>query len=139
MRRHDLSSLRHLASVGEPLNAEAVIWSQQAFGKPFHDTFWQTETGCIVITNFPGMPIKPGSMGKPFPGITATVLNTKTYEPITELGDCRTDRAASGLAVTGPRLLEQRSRLQGEIQERLVSVRRSRLHRCRWLFLVHGA
>jgi len=86
VRRHDISSLRHLASVGEPLNAEAVIWSEQAFGKPFHDTFWQTETGCIVITNFPGMPIKPGSMGKPFPGITATVLNTKTYEPITEPG-----------------------------------------------------
>ena len=86
VRRHDLSSLRHLASVGEPLNAEAVIWSQEAFGKPFHDTFWQTETGCIVITNFPGMPIKPGSMGRPFPGITAAVLNTKTYEPITEVG-----------------------------------------------------
>jgi acetyl-CoA synthetase len=86
VRRHDLSSLRHLASVGEPLNAEAVIWSQDAFGKPFHDTFWQTETGCIVITNFPGMPIKPGSMGKPFPGITATVLNNKTYEPITQPG-----------------------------------------------------
>ncbi len=86
VRRHDHSSLRHLASVGEPLNAEAVLWSQEAFGKPFHDTFWQTETGCIVITNFPGMPIKPGSMGKPFPGITAAVLNTKTYEPITEPG-----------------------------------------------------
>jgi len=86
VRRHDLSSLRHLASVGEPLNAEAVTWSEQAFGKPFHDTFWQTETGCIVISNFPGMPIKPGSMGKPFPGITATVLNTKTYGPIAETG-----------------------------------------------------
>ena len=86
VRRHDLSSLRHLASVGEPLNAEAVLWSEKAFGKPFHDTFWQTETGCIVITNFPGMPVKPGSMGKPFPGITATVLNTKTYEPIDQKG-----------------------------------------------------
>ncbi len=85
-RKHDLSSLRHLASVGEPLNAEAVIWSQEVFGKPFHDTFWQTETGCIVITNLPGMPIKPGSMGKPFPGISAAVLNTKTYEPIQEPG-----------------------------------------------------
>ncbi len=84
--RHDLSSLRHLASVGEPLNAEAVVWSQEVFQKPFHDTFWQTETGCIVITNLPGMTIKPGSMGKPFPGITATVLNTKTYEPIRENG-----------------------------------------------------
>jgi len=85
-RRYDLSSLRHLASVGEPLNPEAVLWSQEVFGKPFHDTFWQTETGSIVITNFPGMPIKPGSMGRPFPGITATVVNTKTYEPITEPG-----------------------------------------------------
>jgi acetyl-CoA synthetase len=80
--KHDLSSLRHLCSVGEPLNAEAVIWSREAFGRPFHDTFWQTETGCIVITNRPGMLIKPGSMGKPFPGITATVLDPKTYEPL---------------------------------------------------------
>jgi len=86
IRRHDLSSLRHLASVGEPLNPEAVIWSEEVFGKPFHDTFWQTETGCIVITNLPGMPIKPGSMGKPFPGITATVLDTKTYEPLQQPG-----------------------------------------------------
>jgi len=86
VRRHDLSSLRYLASVGEPLNAEAVTWSQQVFGKPFHDTFWQTETGCIVITNLPGMTVKPGSMGKPFPGITATVLNTKTYEPLDQIG-----------------------------------------------------
>ncbi len=84
--RYDLRSLRHLASVGEPLNPEAVTWSQEVFGKPFHDTFWQTETGCIVVTNLPGMPIKPGSMGRPFPGITATVVNTKTYEPITQPG-----------------------------------------------------
>jgi acetyl-CoA synthetase len=86
IQQHDLTRLRYLASVGEPLNPEAVIWSEEAFGKPFHDTFWQTETGCIVITNFPGMPIKPGSMGKPFPGITATVLDPKTYEPVTHSG-----------------------------------------------------
>jgi acetyl-CoA synthetase len=85
-RAHDLSSLRHLCSVGEPLNAEAVIWSKEAYGLPFHDTFWQTETGCIVVTNFPGMPIKPGSMGKPFPGITAAVVDPKTFEPISEPG-----------------------------------------------------
>ncbi len=85
-RRYDLSNLRHLASVGEPLNPEAVAWSQEVFGKPFHDTFWQTETGCIVVTNLPGMPIKPGSMGRPFPGVTATVLNTRTCEPINEPG-----------------------------------------------------
>ena len=85
-RKYDLSSLRHLCSVGEPLNAEAVIWSQEAFGRPFHDTYWQTETGSIVITNFPGMPIKPGSMGKPFPGITATVVDPKTFQPIDHSG-----------------------------------------------------
>jgi len=86
VRTFDLRSLRHLTSVGEPLNAEAVIWSKEAFGLAFHDTFWQTETGCIVITNFPGMPIKPGSMGKPFPGITAAVLDPRTFEPIERTG-----------------------------------------------------
>ncbi len=86
VKKFDLSSLRHLASVGEPLNAEAVVWSLEAFGMPFHDTFWQTETGCIVITNFPGMKVKPGSMGRPFPGITATVLNPQTHEPYPENG-----------------------------------------------------
>jgi len=82
----DLSSLRHLASVGEPLNSEAVIWSGRVFGKQFHDTFWQTETGSIMITNFPGMKIKPGSMGRTFPGITGAVLDPVTYEPIEEPG-----------------------------------------------------
>ena len=86
VRQHDHSALRHLCSVGEPLNAEAVIWSEKAFGRPFLDTYWQTETGSIVITNFPGMEIKPGSMGKPFPGIQATVVNPKTHEPITTPG-----------------------------------------------------
>jgi acetyl-CoA synthetase len=86
IKKFDLSSLRHLASVGEPLNSEAVIWSEKVFGKPFLDTYWQTETGSIMITNFPGMKIKPGSMGKPFPGITATVVNPDTYEPFSESG-----------------------------------------------------
>ncbi len=86
VKRHDLSALRHLASVGEPLNPEAVHWSREAFGLPFHDTFWQTETGCIVVSNYPGMPIKAGSMGKPFPGITAAILDLKTYEPVPEAG-----------------------------------------------------
>jgi len=87
VRSYDLSSLRYLTSVGEPLNPEAVIWSEQVFGKPFHDTYWQTETGSIMITNFPGMKVKPGSMGKPFPGITATILDPKTYDPIKESGN----------------------------------------------------
>ena len=86
VKNYDLSSLRHLASVGEPLNSEAVIWSQRVFGKPFLDTFWQTETGSIMITNFPGMKIKPGSMGKPFPGITGAVLDPVTFVPLTEPG-----------------------------------------------------
>ncbi|MCP5051909.1 MAG: acetate--CoA ligase [bacterium] len=79
---YDLSSLRHLCSVGEPLNAEAVMWSTEAYGLTFHDTFWQTETGCMMICNYPGMKIKPGSMGKPFPGITAALLDPETHEPI---------------------------------------------------------
>ena len=86
IKNFDLSCLRHLASVGEPLNPEAVIWSEKIFGKPFLDTFWQTETGSIMITNFPGMKVKPGSMGKPFPGIEGVVLDMKTYQPIKETG-----------------------------------------------------
>jgi len=86
IKNYDLSSLRHIASVGEPLNPEAVLWSQKKFGKPFLDTFWQTETGSIMITNFPGMKVKPGSMGKPFPGIVGVVVDPTTFEPIIEPG-----------------------------------------------------
>ena len=83
VKKYDLSSLRHLASVGEPLNAEAVVWSERIIGKPFHDTYWQTETGSMMITNYPGMKIRPGSMGKPFPGLTAALLDADSFEPIT--------------------------------------------------------
>ncbi len=86
VQKYDLTNLRNLCSVGEPLNSEAVIWSEDAFGRPFLDTFWQTETGSMMITNFPGMKVKPGSMGKPFPGITAAVLDLKTHQPHTEPG-----------------------------------------------------
>lgn len=86
VKKFNLSSLRHLASVGEPLNAEAVIWSKEVFGLPFLDTYWQTETGSIVVSNYPGMKIKPGSMGKPFPGITATVVDLKTFLPLEKNG-----------------------------------------------------
>ena len=82
IKKYDHSSLRHLCSVGEPLNAEAVVWSQRVFGLPFHDSYWQTETGSIMITNFPDLAVKAGSMGKPFPGITAAVLDPKTHEPL---------------------------------------------------------
>ncbi|HEX7494110.1 MAG TPA: acetate--CoA ligase [Bacteroidales bacterium] len=86
IKNYDLSSLRHIASVGEPLNPEAVLWSQKKFGKPFLDTFWQTETGSIMITNYPGMKVKPGSMGKPFPGIVGVVVDPATFEPVNEAG-----------------------------------------------------
>src|SRR5690606_8327885 len=64
-KRHRLDDLRFAASVGEPLNPEAVLWGQEALGLPFHDNWWQTETGGIMIANFAAMDIKPGSMGKP--------------------------------------------------------------------------
>ena len=73
--RFDLSRLRFMASVGEPLNSEAVIWSQRVLGRPFHDNWWQTETGGIMIANFAAMDIKPGSMGKPLPGIEAAIVS----------------------------------------------------------------
>ncbi|WP_080584188.1 acetate--CoA ligase [Bradyrhizobium japonicum] len=73
-KRYDLSRLRLMASVGEPLNPEAVVWGMEAFGKPFHDNWWQTETGGIMITNFLSMDVKPGSMGRPLPGIEAGIV-----------------------------------------------------------------
>jgi len=71
---YDLSALRHVVSVGEPLNPEAVVWGLEAFGLPVHDTWWQTETGAIIVSNFPGMPVRPGSMGRPIPGVEVEVL-----------------------------------------------------------------
>lgn len=73
-RGYDLSALRFAASVGEPLNPEAVLWGVEAFGRPFHDNWWQTETGGIMIANFAALDIKPGSMGMPLPGIEAAIL-----------------------------------------------------------------
>ena len=72
--RYDLSRLRFMSSVGEPLNPEAVVWSARVFGMPFHDNWWQTETGGIMIANFASMDVKPGSMGKPLPGIVAGIV-----------------------------------------------------------------
>jgi len=66
--------LRFLASVGEPLNPEAVVWGVEAFGLPFHDNWWQTETGAIMVANFPSVDIKPGSMGLPIPGVEAAIV-----------------------------------------------------------------
>jgi acetyl-CoA synthetase len=88
VRKRDLTGLRFLASVGEPLNPEAVVWSHEAFGRPFHDNWWQTETGGIMIANFAAMPVRPGSMGRPLPGIEAAVVRRVVdgVEPVAEPG-----------------------------------------------------
>jgi len=75
VRQYRYPDLRFMASVGEPLNSEAVVWSNAAFGMPFHDNWWQTETGGIMIANFAACDVKPGSMGRPLPGIEAAIAN----------------------------------------------------------------
>ncbi|MCA9566296.1 MAG: acetate--CoA ligase [Myxococcales bacterium] len=71
---HDLSSVRHACSVGEPLAPDGVAFGETLLGTPFHDTWWQTETGAIMIANLPGAPVRPGSMGRPVPGVVAAVV-----------------------------------------------------------------
>lgn len=78
--KYNLSSLRHLASVGEPLNPEPIRWGLKVFGLPFHDNWWQTETGGILIANYPSMDIKAGSMGRPIPGIHPAIIDDKGHE-----------------------------------------------------------
>ncbi|MFC1856887.1 acetate--CoA ligase [Thermodesulfobacteriota bacterium] len=78
--QYNLSSLRYLCSVGEPLNPEAVIWGDKIFGMPFHDNWWQTETGSIMIANYPVLDIIPGSMGRPFLGIRAGIIDDEFNE-----------------------------------------------------------
>ena len=86
---YDLSRLRFIASVGEPLNPEAVVWGQEALGLPIHDNWWQSETGGIMISNYASMDIKPGSMGRPLPGVQAAVVEhtDDTVEIIEEPGE----------------------------------------------------
>ena len=89
IRKYDLGRLRFVASVGEPLNPEAVVWGQTAFGLPIHDNWWQTETGGIMIANYLAMDIRPGSMGRPLPGIDAAIVRRHqdgTIEELTEAG-----------------------------------------------------
>ena len=76
-RARQYPALRHLASVGEPLNPEAVVWGVAAFGRPFHDNWWQTETGAIMIANYPCMDVRPGSMGRPVPGVEAGIVRSR--------------------------------------------------------------
>nr|WP_214460495.1 acetate--CoA ligase [Flavihumibacter fluvii] len=71
--QYNLEHLRLICSVGEPLHATAVKWGERMFGMPILDNWWQTETGGIMIANFRSLPVKPGSMGKPLPGIEAAI------------------------------------------------------------------
>lgn len=87
MHNYNLSSLRHILSVGEPLNPMVIRWGQQKFGLTIYDTWWMTETGAQIIANFPCLPVKPGSMGKPIPGVYAAIINEKGEElPPLEMG-----------------------------------------------------
>jgi len=81
-RKFSFPALRFVASVGEPLNAEAVWWGEETLGLPIHDNWWQTETGGIMIANTAAMDIKPGSMGKPLPGVEAAIVR-RTQQGIT--------------------------------------------------------
>jgi len=73
-RKRSYPALRFVASVGEPLNPEGVWWGKDVLGLPIHDNWWQTETGGIMISNYPALDIKPGSMGLPLPGIDACIV-----------------------------------------------------------------
>jgi acetyl-CoA synthetase len=92
--RYDLSALRFIASVGEPLNPEAVIWGRDVLGLPIHDNWWQTETGGIMIANYRSMEIRPGSMGRPLPGVHAAIVRHEE----------ETDEPRGSVEVEGPRV-----------------------------------
>jgi acetyl-CoA synthetase len=81
--QYDLQKLRVIYSVGEPLNPEAVVWGKELLGLPIHDNWWQSETGGIMIANYPAMEIRPGSMGKPLPGIEAAILDVDVNKKVT--------------------------------------------------------
>lgn len=87
LQRYDLSSLRHILSVGEPLNPEVIHWGVEKLKMRIHDTWWMTETGAQLIVNLPSEVIKPGSMGRPFPGIEVAILNENgEKQPAGEIG-----------------------------------------------------
>ena len=77
VKKYDLSSLRHILSVGEPLNPEVVYWGMEVYGQRIHDNWWMTETGGQLISNFPSMDLKPGSMGKAVPGVEAAIVDNE--------------------------------------------------------------
>ncbi len=77
IKEYDLSQLRHVLSVGEPLNPEVVRWGMKVFNLRIHDNWWMTETGAQLISNYPCMDIRPGSMGKPIPGVEAAIVDNQ--------------------------------------------------------------
>ena len=87
-KQYDLEHLRLILSVGEPLHPEAVKWGEETFNVPVLDNWWQTETGGIMISNFRNMKVKPGSMGKPMPGIEAAIaeISENTFRIIDQPG-----------------------------------------------------
>ncbi len=80
VEKYDLSSVRTILSVGEPLNPEVIKWAKKVYGKRVLDTWWMTETGGHMIVNYPSMDIKLGSMGKPLPGIQAAIIDNEGRE-----------------------------------------------------------
>lgn len=80
VNKFDLSSLRHVLSVGEPLNPEVIRWGMKVYNLRIHDNWWMTETGAQLISNYPTLDIKPGSMGKPFPGIKVAIVDDQGNE-----------------------------------------------------------
>ncbi|MCD6432717.1 MAG: acetate--CoA ligase [Sulfurimonas sp.] len=86
-KEYDLSHLRLIQSVGEPLNPEAVVWGKEKLNLPIHDNWWQTETGGIMISNFISQTIRPGSMGRPLPGIEAGIVRQNDDGTVTEVSE----------------------------------------------------
>lgn len=91
LKEYNLSSLRLIQSVGEPLNPEAVVWGVDKLNLPIHDNWWQTETGGIMIANLISQPIRPGSMGRPLPGIEATIIRHNDDGTVTEVTEAGTE------------------------------------------------
>ncbi len=86
-KEYDLSHLRLIQSVGEPLNPEAVLWGREKLGLPIHDNWWQTETGGIMIANLISQTIRPGSMGRPLPGIEAGIVHQNEDGTVTQVSE----------------------------------------------------
>ncbi|WP_071394027.1 acetate--CoA ligase [Bacillus tuaregi] len=87
-KKFDLSSLRHMLSAGEPLNPEVIRWGLETLNLRIHDNWWMTETGSAICANFRSNPIRPGSMGKPLPGIEVSIIDDNGHElPANHMGN----------------------------------------------------